>query len=92
MPLYLICYDIADDRRRYRVERLLKGRGLRAQRSVFECDLDPDALDDLQGRLEKWIDPDGDRIHIYRLCGKDAAGIATFGGAGRLETPDYRIL
>jgi CRISPR-associated protein Cas2 len=92
MPRYLICYDIVENRRRYRVDRLLKGRGLRAQRSVFECDISAGQLDDLERRLQKWIDPATDRIHIYHLCGKDEAGISVFGGAGYLETAGYRIL
>lgn len=92
MPRYLICYDIADDRRRYRVERLLKGCGLRAQRSVFECEIGPERLDALERRLAQWIDPASDRIHIYALCGRDETGIAAFGGAGLLEAAEYRIL
>jgi len=38
-PEYLVCYDISDDRERTRVERILKGYGFRAQKSVFECKL-----------------------------------------------------
>jgi CRISPR-associated protein Cas2 len=48
---YLICYDIADDRRRDRVSRFLEGYGLRIQKSVFECVLTPDQSALLQRRL-----------------------------------------
>jgi len=37
--LYLITYDIADDRRREDVATLLSGYGPRVQLSVFECDV-----------------------------------------------------
>ena len=37
--LYLITYDIADDRRREDVATLLSGYGPRVQLSVFECEL-----------------------------------------------------
>lgn len=35
--LYVVAYDIADDRERSRVDRVLTGFGFRAQKSVFEC-------------------------------------------------------
>lgn len=37
--LYLMVYDISNDRERYRVEKTLKGYGFRVQKSVFECRL-----------------------------------------------------
>ena len=33
----LVCFDIVDDRVRYRVVKTLKGYGIRGQKSVFEC-------------------------------------------------------
>lgn len=36
---FAICYDISDNRERARVEKILKGFGFRAQKSVFECRL-----------------------------------------------------
>ena len=35
--LHLIAFDLASDRRRYRLTRLLEGYGQRVQESVFEC-------------------------------------------------------
>lgn len=37
--LYLISYDIAVDKRRTKIAKLLEGFGQRVQYSVFECDL-----------------------------------------------------
>lgn len=91
MPTYLICYDVADDRRRYRVGRLLEGVGLRTQRSVFECEIGEVPLRELTRKLTRLIDPEFDRITIYRLCGKDDSGVQAFGRSPRPETPDYRI-
>lgn len=34
---YAVCYDITDDRERGRVDKILKGYGVRVQKSVFEC-------------------------------------------------------
>ena len=51
MSLFIAAYDIADDRRRRRVSRVLSGFGLRVQRSVFEVWLDPKDLPDFRQRV-----------------------------------------
>ena len=90
--LYLICYDVVKNRRRYRLDKLLKGYGQRVQRSVFECELDSGRLEDLKAAAFKRIDETEDRLHIYRLCGKDNRGVKTFGLAKRIDHPDHYIL
>ena len=66
---YIICYDISDDRDRYRVVKALKGFGTRVQKSVFECpDLTEKQLLDLQAKLDALIDHGVDSIHYFRLC------------------------
>ena len=47
----VISYDVSDDRRRRKVATMLEGCGFRVQYSVFECDLDAEALRALQRRL-----------------------------------------
>lgn len=37
--LFVVTYDISDDRERYRIDKVLKGYGFRVQKSVFECRL-----------------------------------------------------
>jgi CRISPR-associated protein Cas2 len=51
MSQYLAAYDIADDRRRSRVARLLSGYGQRLQKSVFAIQLEPDDLPELRRTL-----------------------------------------
>lgn len=66
---YLICYDISDNRARYRVVKALKGFGTRVQKSVFECpDLTEKQLLDLQEKMEALIDHGADSVHYFRLC------------------------
>jgi CRISPR-associated protein Cas2 len=48
---YLVCYDVVGDARRVRVANLLKGYGLRVQKSVFECVLSGDQLEYVRGKL-----------------------------------------
>jgi CRISPR-associated protein Cas2 len=64
--LYLVCYDIGDDRRRYQVAKLLKGYGLRVQQSVFECALDDRQYEFLQKKLTKHIKRQ-DQLRFYPL-------------------------
>lgn len=66
---YLICYDIVNDRRRDRVSHLLEGYGLRVQKSIFECVLNPDQHELLQKRLQtkRYINPQEDQIRFYPM-------------------------
>ena len=41
---YLVCYDIAEDKRRDRVFKVCKNHGEHLQFSVFECDLNRDRV------------------------------------------------
>jgi len=67
--VYLICFDISDDRVRYRVVKVLKGVGRRVQKSVFECpDLSEQRLLLLQRKMESLIDHGSDSVRYYRLC------------------------
>ena len=51
MSLYLVTYDISDNRRRQRVAGELERCGLRIQYSVFEVWLEPSAVKRFQFRI-----------------------------------------
>lgn len=76
---YVMAYDIADDRRRNRVARFLEGWGRRVQKSVFECDLSSEELEEVCSRLKELLVIPDDRCHIYRLCGECAPKRLTLG-------------
>lgn len=80
--LIVICYDVADDRRRNRIARTLEGYGERVQDSVFECHLDAARLRRLKATLRPLVDETADRVRYYRLCGKDSALVAWRGRGG----------
>lgn len=66
---YLVCFDISDDRTRYRAVKVLKGYGQRVQKSVFECpDLSEKRLLKLKDLLEGLIDFTTDSVRYYRQC------------------------
>ncbi len=65
--LYLVCYDIAEDRRRSRVLELLRGYGEHLQYSVFRCRLSPSRFEELLGRLAECIKPSEDQVLLVLL-------------------------
>ena len=67
--LYIVSYDIPDDRRRTRVHSALTGFGTWVQYSVFECFLDRKQRMLLEARLLKEIHQREDTVRIYCLCG-----------------------
>jgi CRISPR-associated protein Cas2 len=85
---YLICFDISDNRIRYRAVKLLKGHCLRVQKSVFECPaLTEKQLLDLQDKLLALIDQTTDSLRYYRLCRACCAEIEWTGqGRGPLNS------
>lgn len=66
--IWLIAYDITDDRQRRAVEKELLAKGERVQKSVFECLLNIDDLRVLRAQLQEFITPDTDSIAYYPLC------------------------
>ena len=64
---YIITYDIADDRRRSDVFKMLTGSGDHAQYSVFFCDLNEQELVQLRARLRSTIHHREDQVMIVDL-------------------------
>ena len=66
--MYIICYDIADGRRLYRVARLLEDYGIRVQKSVFYCNPSESNYQRLFTFLNRIIDAEEDKILIQPIC------------------------
>lgn len=64
---YLICYDIAEDKRRTAVFKMLMANGDHVQYSVFLCALNRQELAGLRGRLSETIHHKQDQIMIVNL-------------------------
>lgn len=67
--MYLISYDISNDKRRRKIAKTIENYGKRVQYSVFECDLEKDRMKELYAILAENMkeDPDGS-IRIYNIC------------------------
>ncbi|MBD3372159.1 MAG: CRISPR-associated endonuclease Cas2 [Candidatus Coatesbacteria bacterium] len=68
--LHLLAYDIADDKRRAKVAKILEGYGFRSEFSVFEADLTPAELVFLKADLLKHLDEETDKLFIYPICAR----------------------
>ncbi len=89
---YVVSYDVAADDRRGKVHDILLNYGTRVQYSVFECDLEPAQLSELQGRLAALIKPKEDNVRYYRLC-RDCLGQTLVVGTRPLtKDPDYYVV
>ena len=84
---FLVCYDIADDRRRDRLATVLLNFGPRLQESVFLFDLDDELLVRLKERVIKTVDESVDLVHVFAMCGACEGKIW---GLGPREVPADR--
>lgn len=84
----LIAYDIANDRRRVKVHKLLTGFGVQVQESVFECVVEEADRNRLLNRLSA-LGKRGDNIRIYHLCASCRLRIQDHNG--NLEPPPPEI-
>ena len=64
----IICYDIADDRRRYRIEKNIMNVAYRVQESVFESHISQKDFLDLKKNIRKNMDLEQDNVRYYFLC------------------------
>jgi CRISPR-associated endonuclease Cas2 len=65
--LYLLAYDIVDDRRRNRALEACRAFGIDGQFSAHECLFSPAERADIWRRLTTLCDPGKDRLFILRL-------------------------
>ncbi|MBI4902912.1 MAG: CRISPR-associated endonuclease Cas2 [Acidobacteria bacterium] len=84
---YVVCYDIADDRRREHVATALLDFGKRVQESVFVASLDEELLGRMMGRVERLIEVLEDRVHVFPMC-EECVGKVKLMGRG--EMPEER--
>jgi CRISPR-associated protein Cas2 len=89
--LYVVAYDIPDDKRRTKVHKVLKGFGKWTEFSLFECFLTKKELLTLRGKLDKHLNAKTDRVRIYYLCENCVAKLATVGLPEPVEDTMYLI-
>ena len=90
---FLVCFDISDNRVRYRVVKVLKGFGKRVQKSVFECDnLTEERFLKMKNSIEDLIDQGDDTVRYYLLC-RGCIRKIECSGTGRLpDGENFRVV
>jgi CRISPR-associated protein Cas2 len=71
---YLVCYDIANDKRLRRVFKACKSYGDHLQFSVFECDLNPAEKVEMERALNQMIKHDEDQVIFVSLGPAEGRG------------------
>lgn len=84
--LWVISFDISNDKKRRRAVKILEGFGHRTQFSVYECLLKRHQLRQVQTKLKSLIES-SDKVLYYPVCGKDAL-CRYADGAGQIYWPE----
>jgi len=87
--LYVIAYDIRNDKRRTKIHKALCGAGEWTQYSLFECFLTDRELVYLKAKLDKLIDPTEDSVRFYRMCAACIDAVETVGSKPPEEKHSY---
>jgi CRISPR-associated protein Cas2 len=90
--IFLVCYDIADDRRRERVANELLDYGTRVQESVFECMLETRLAEETVSRLRRTIEEVSDKVLVFTICENCCRRVVALGIAGRAEESEFYIV
>ena len=83
--IYIVAYDIANNRRRLKVAKILESWGYRIQESVFQLRLDSATLARVRSRLAALISDAEDIVHIYPICSSCADRADILGAAIALD-------
>lgn len=89
--LYVIAYDIPNDRRRTRVHKTLSGFGRWTQYSLFECYLSSKELVALRGKLDRLLKPAEDSVRFYYICAACVARVDTIGSQKPAEETVFLV-
>jgi CRISPR-associated protein Cas2 len=84
--LYVVAYDVSNDKRRTKIHKALCGFGEWTQYSLFECFLSPKEMVKLRAKLDELMEV-GDSVRMYPLCNGCQTTVETFGG----RTPEEKV-
>jgi len=92
---YLVCYDIADDKRLRKVFKTCVNFGDHLQFSVFECDLNPSEKIELETDLSNLIKHDEDQVIFVALGPSEGRGDRVITALGlpytKLDAPCFVV-
>ncbi len=71
---YLVCYDIANDKRLRQVFKICRSMGSHIQFSIFECELNPSERIKMEQSLQEIIKNDEDQVLFVSLGPSEGRG------------------
>jgi CRISPR-associated protein Cas2 len=86
---YLVCYDIADEKRLRKVFRIIRGYGDHLQYSVFECQMSPTDLVMCRGELSAAIHHEEDQVLFIHLGPSEERGARSITALGQPYSKVY---
>lgn len=89
--LAIIAYDISCNRARARLHKFLKEYGLNTQKSIFECQVDLDALRIIVTTAKTLLNPETDSLRIYRICSQCQKRVTVSGLGIKVKNLDFMI-
>jgi len=88
----LIAYDIAENRRRLKVSKVLESCTNRVQESVFEGYLTHAELGKLLKKVEKILEKQEDSLRVYFICEECRKKVILIGRGEITHPPELIIL
>jgi CRISPR-associated protein Cas2 len=92
---YLVCYDIANDKRLRKVYKTCCNFGEHLQLSVFECDLNPSEKIEMETALSEIIKYDEDQVIFVGLGPTEGRGDRVITAIGlpytKMDAPSYVV-
>lgn len=91
--MYVISYDVVDDKKRRHLARYLESYGVRVQYSVFETELNEQQLNALIKGIKKKINLSEDTVRIYPIQKDLRERIVTIGtDKGKFYDDEFYII
>lgn len=90
--LYLVCYDISDDKVRYDISQRLLDFGARIQESVFECLLDAAQYQRMVAALDRIPLNELDKVRIYKICANCVEAVRIYGPGRVSSDPEFYLV
>lgn len=92
---FLVCYDIANEKRLRRVFKICRNYGNHLQYSVFECDLNASERMEFEGKLSEVMNLDEDQALFVSLGPAEGRGDRVIAALGvpytRLDEACYVV-
>jgi CRISPR-associated protein Cas2 len=90
--IYFFSYDISDGRRRRKAAAKLEQFGIRIQKSLFQCDVDPSLAEDIKADMRLLINPKEDSLLCFPICAGCFLKVSLLGKGELAQNREFQIL